>query len=440
MTKKERVQLAQWAMEYALKSGADQAAVSLNNRRDVDIEYRDKKLEKIKDSTQNGLSISIYAKKKYSSHSTNDLRKDALKKLIGEAVKSTAYLSEDEYRVLPDPELYPKGDFKDLDINDDAYANVDSEQRKKIAAAIEDATMARSDKIISSTAGYSDSHYNTVRVHSNGFTGESEGTVFSAGSEVTVNDPNGGRPEDYYYVTTRHFKDIPGPEEIGRQAARRALRKIGQKKIKSGKYTMLVENRVASRILGMFQSPLSARSLQQKSSYLDGMLGKKIASEKLTVIDDPFIPGGLGSRHFDGEGIAAKQRTIIDKGILKTFLIDNYYGRKLGEKPNGGSPANLVFAYGDRSFEEMTKSLDKGIVVVGFIGGNSNSTTGDFSFGIMGLYVENGQVVHPVNEMNISGNAKEFWNQLIEMGNDPYIYSSWRRPSMLFEDVHFSGL
>ena len=154
------------------------------------------------------------------------------------------------------------------------------------------------------------------------------------------------------------------------------------------------------------------------------MLNKKIASEKMTVIDDPYLKKGLGSKLFDGEGLAAEKRVMIEKGVLKNYFIDNYYGKKLGWNPTTAGPSNMVYEYGSKSFDELLKEITKGIIVTGFIGGNSNSTTGDFSFGIVGLFVENGQIIKPVNEMNISGNAKEVWNQLVEMGNDPYQYSS----------------
>ncbi|MEW6196108.1 MAG: TldD/PmbA family protein [Bacteroidota bacterium] len=440
MNNNNRTELAEWAMDYALKCGADESVASVYNSRDIEIEYRDKKLDKLQESTQNSLNLQIYVSHRYSSHSTSDLRKEELKKFIEEAVASTKYLTEDTFRSLPDPKYYPAKTDIDLKLNDSSYKTIDSAERVKIASEIEKEAMAVSDQIISTTSGYYDSYYENVRVHSNGFKGESNGTVFSAGAEVTVKDKDGGRPEDWFYATTRFKNEIPSPEILGREAAKRALRKIGQKKIESGKYTMLVENRASGRMLSVFSGAMTARAIQQKSSFLDGMLDKKIASEKLTVIDDPFIEKGMGSKLFDGEGLAAKKRVIIDKGVLKYYFVDNYYGKKLGWEPTTGSPSNLVFEYGTKSLDELVKDIKKGILVNGFIGGNSNSTTGDFSFGIVGLLIENGTIIKPVNEMNISGNAKEVWNQFVEMGNDPYMYSSWRVPSMLFEDIQFSGI
>ncbi len=436
----KKVELANWVIGKTLKNGADQATVSTSNQRQVDIEFRDKKLEKLKESTQNSLTLQIYSDYKYSSHTTNDLRKETLGKFIEEAVAATKYLTQDKYRQLPDSKYYPKKSDDDLKLIDKSYNDVESSSRVQTAKNTEDIAMAQSDKIISVTAGYTDIYHESALVNSNGFEGETKGTQFWAGAEVYVKDGETGRPSDWYWGGVRFLNDLPTPEVLGKEAARRALRKIGQKKIESGQYTMVVENRSGGRLLGMFQRPMSASALQQKNSFLENMLNKKIASEKLTIIDDPFIEKGLGSRFYDGDGLAAKKRIMIEKGILKNYYVDNYYGRKLGIEPNSGSTSNILLEYGSRSAEEMIKNLDKGILVTGFIGGNSNSTTGDFSFGVVGQLIENGKIVHAVNEMNISGNAKEFWNKLTEVGNDPYPYSSRRIATMMFDNIHFAGI
>jgi PmbA protein len=440
MSVKSKIETAEWAMKETINAGADEASATVSNRREVEIEYRDKKLEKLSESTRNSLTLDIYSAQRYSSHTTNDLRKESLKKFISEAVAATKYLSKDEYRSLPDSKYYPKEKDRNLKIRDSSYERIETTDRVQMAQKIENAAMEVSDQIISSTAGSGDIYYETAKVHSNGFSGENQGTMFYAGAEVTVKDGEKGRPSDWYYASTRFGQDLPSAEYLGKEAAKRALRKVGQKKIESDQYTMIVENRSGSRLLSMLQSPMSARSLQQKRSFLEGKLGKRIASEKFSFIDDPFMEKGLGSRLFDSEGIAAKKRFMIENGILKNYYVDNYYGKKLGMAPTSGSSSNIVFNYGNQSSDEMIKDLQKGIYVTGFIGGNSNSTTGDFSFGIVGLLIENGEFVQPINEMNISGNAQEFWEKLVAVGNDPYPYSSRKMPSMMFEGVHFSGL
>jgi PmbA protein len=440
MNRKERMELAEWAASTALKFGADQSDAAVSAGRETEIEYRSGRLDRIAESTRRSLSLALYVKGRYSSQSTNDLRKDGLKTFIREAVENTTVLSPDAFRGLPDPRFYPKGRPPKLTLRDPAFDAVEPADRIRLASAVEAAASARSDRIISTTAGYSDSLWETARAHSSGFVGETEGTEFWLSAEVTLDDPAGGRPEDWAGAGSRFLADLPPPESVGIEAARRALAKLGQGKLDSGKYTMVVENRVVRRLLGTVWQALSAGAINQKRSFLDGMIGKRIASPLLTVTDDPFIEKGFGSRWFDGEGLAASKRVIVEDGVLKGYYVDVYYGRKMGWDPDSGSTSNLIFKTGERSLEGMIRDVQRGILVNGFIGGNSNPTTGDFSFGIMGGLIENGAVTRPVHEMNVTGNAKDFWNGLSEIGSDPYPYSSWRTPSMRFEAVPFSGL
>ncbi len=439
MNKSEKESLAQYIIDTAKKNGANEIAVNLTEESEVSLQYRDGEIEQLQESQQSGLSVKIYADHKFSSHSTNDLRKEAITKFIERAVQSTKYLTADKYRELPDPKYYPNSLEQDLKLVDADYDTVKTEERLKIAKEIHDLAKAESDKIISVAAGYGDAVISSFKAHSNGFSGHKEGTFFSTGAEVTVKD-NDARPEDWYWVQSRFKKQFPGVDFIAKKAAQGALGKIGQAKIKTGTYNVIVENRAAMNLVSMLMSPMSASAIQQKSSYLDGMIGQFVASDKLTIIDNPFIINGLGSRLFDSEGIASKERKIIDKGILQQYYIDSYYGKKLGLEPNGGSSSNLIFETGNQSIDDLMKGLKEGIFLTGFNGGNSNSTTGDFSFGISGFYFENGKIAKPINEMNISGNAKEFWKQLTEVANDPYPYSKWQVPSLVFEGVNFSGL
>lgn len=439
MTSKESLELARWAVEQARKQGAKDVAADVFSNRSVEVEVRAGKLEKLQEAARHGLGLSVYADQRFSSHQTNDLRPDSLTRFIGEAVAMTRYLAQDPFRALPDPKYYAGREKRDLNLVDAGQEKVDTAERVRRAKAIEASATAESGKIISVTASCRDSFSRSVKVHSNGFEGENSGTSFSMSASVTVKDES-GRPEDYAYAFTRHMKALPEVSSVGKEAAQRALKKLGQRKIASGRYDLVVENRSASRVFGPLIGAMTGRSLQQKSSFFEGMLGKTVASEKLTVMEDPFIPAGSGSRLFDGDGIAARKRAVIEKGVLKTWYIDNYYGRKLAMEPTTGWPSNLVFGLGDKDVAALVKGTSKGILVSDFIGGNSNGTTGDFSFGITGFYVENGEVKHPVNEMNVSGNLKELWKQLAAVGNDPFPYGGMRSPSLHFTDVQFSGL
>jgi PmbA protein len=439
MNNKERLELAKWASHYAQKKGANQAAVSISRSRSVQIEVRGQKLENIRESTDNNLSLQIYRDNKFSSHSTNNLNKVQLERFISEAVNATAYLSPDKDRQLPDPSLYPNDLSFDLGLYDSGHEQLTPEYRIEQAMETEKRVRQSNANILSVSASFSDNSSESVRVHTNGFIGEQAGTFFSAGSSITIMDA-GSRPAGGFFGSGRFLSKLPSPEIIAEKALFDVTRQIGQGQIQSGKYTMIIDNRVAGSLLSRLFQPLSGRNIQQKNSFLLDMLDKQIASEHLTLIDDPMIPGGIASRLYDGEGIAAKRRVIVENGILKTYLLDNYYGRKLNLLPNGGSTSNILLGHGNRSQNEIIAAQDRAILITSFNGGNANVTTGDFSFGISGQFIQGGKIVRSVNEMNITGNFLNMWNQLVETGNDPYEYSSMRTPTMVFRDIDFSGL
>jgi PmbA protein len=169
-------------------------------------------------------------------------------------------------------------------------------------------------------------------------------------------------------------------------------------------------------------------------------LGQPIGSDLLTLTDQPLRRRGLGSRTYDGEGLKARGRTLVDAGSLQSFLIDVYYGRKLEREPTSGSTSNLILTPGEQSLEQLIAGVQRGVLVTSFLGGNSNAATGDFSFGVSGFLIEDGALAHPVSEMNITGSHTELWHRLAAVGSDPYPYSSRLLPSLLFEDVQFSGV
>jgi len=255
---------------------------------------------------------------------------------------------------------------------------------------------------------------------------------------VSMKGADDARPQGYWYDSAVFWDNLQ-KSDIGKTAYERTLRKLGQEKIKSGTYKMLVDNLSSPQLFRPLISALYGSAIQQKSSFLINKLGEKIASNKLTVIDDPHIVNARGARWFDGEGAATKKLTVIENGVLNTYYIDTYYGGKLDVEPTIQSPSILTLQIGNRNFEQMLAGVDKGIWVTGFNGGNSNPTTGDFSFGIEGFLIEKGEITKPLNEMNITGNLLTLWNNIIEIGNDPKTNSNYRIPAILFDAVSFSG-
>lgn len=439
MTNKERLELARWVAGECKKAGADDATVAISYDRTVSVEHRDKKIDNLSEATENSLSLSIYLGGRYSNHSTCDLRRDTLDSFIEQAVAMTKFLSPDPDRVMIDAKYCQGLQQRDLKLVDPSYGQVTAEERVRLAKECEDAVWANSDQIVSCTGGYSDSYIESVVAMTNGFEGERSGTSFSASAQATLQGTSGVRNDDYEYGGGHFRRDIPSTAFLGKRAVERAKAQMGQVKMASGIYDMIVENRAASGLIGATLGALSGQNLYRKNSFLMDKLGQKIGCDKLTIIDDPFIESGSGSRLYDGDGMPTKRRVIIEKGVLQTYLIDWFYSRKLKTEPTTGGTSNLIYAYGDKDLDGLVKQAKKAILVRSFIGGNSNGTTGDFSYGVIGQYVEDGKIVQPVNEMNVSGNFLELWNQLVELGNDPFVVSSNRRPSLYFRDLQFAG-
>lgn len=438
MTKEEKYTLAKWAMNHALKNGAQQAGVSIANAVNSSVEVREQKIDKLEQAIQSNLSIQLFVDGKYSAHSTSRLKKEDLARFIEEAIEGTRFLAEDEFRSLPDPDLYYKGGGKDLKSVDKNFGAVDPQEKIDLAMAAEKEILGTDERIISVSAGYYDHMNERVVVSSNGFEGDTANSVFGIYTSVSVKGGD-ARPEAGWNESAIAFADLK-KSGSGKIALDRALKKIGQEKIASGTLPMIVENRQMGRLFGPLINALNGAQIQQKNSFLIDKIGKKVVSDKLSITDDPFIVEGRGSRLFDNEGLATKQRTIFDRGVLKNYYIDTYYCKKLKMPPTSGSTSNLDFETGKNNLEGLIASIDKGILVTGFNGGNCNGSTGDFSYGIEGFLVENGTLSKPVSEMNITGNMLTLWSNIEEIGNDINTSSSWRTPSIIFKNVDFSGL
>jgi len=438
MTTQEKYDLAQWAIDFAIKNGANEASVLIANSSGSNIEVRDEKIDKLEQSIEKGLTIRLYVKNRFATAATNRLNKAELESFIIEAINGAQYLSEDVYRRLPNPELYYKGGGKDLHIYDPTIESIEPEEKVRIVKAIEQEILGSDERIISISANYWDGYSERVMMSSNGFKGDHKSSYFGAGASVSVKSGE-ARPSAGWYESSVNFEQLIKKGQ-GKTALKRALQKIGQLKLKSEQLPMLVENEQVARLLSPVISALNGASIQQKNSFLLDKKGQKVFSEKLSLSDDPTIVGAPGSKHFDSEGLAAVKRPIFENGVLKNYYIDTYYANKMQVDPTTGSTSNLVFKEGENDYEGIIKKMKRGIFVRGFNGGNANPTSGDFSYGIEGFLIEDGKLSTPINEMNITGNMIELWNNIEEIGKDSNAQSAWRTPSILFSKVDFSGL
>ncbi len=429
---------AEQAVDAAKKAGAADAWASAKQGREVEFEYRDGKLEKVKDATSRSLSVKLYVDGRYSAHSINDLRAPQIKSFIAEAVAITRALQPDEYRKITPPELYRGRSSKDLQLIDPTLEHLDRDQR--LAWCKELDTLTHTDqRLISATCGVYDGFSRSASVSSNGFSGSAESTYLWMGTQLTFKDKGDKRASSAFYAGGVQRIDLPTPQEIAALALKRVRDRLGASKGPTVKATMLVDSSVAGSLISRLLKPATARAFQQGQSFWSDYQGSKPFSDKLTIVDDPLLARGMGSRHFDGEGIAAKPMTLIEQGEVKHIYVDTYYGRKLKMTPTTGSSSNVIITPGSKSLAELTSGISEGIYVTSWLGGNADNTTGEFSLGLRGHLIKNGKIAAPVDQMNVTGDLESLFKNLIAVGNDPWLYSSTRSPSLMFENVHFSG-
>jgi len=441
MANETMLEIAKNAVALAKQKGAGDIAAVATESRDVDVTWRDGKLEKISEATSRQLEARLYVDGRYSACSTSDLRPDALSAFFENAVALTRTLAKDTHRSLPDPSLYRKVAASELQLVDPRFDELTAMDMRRNAQKIEEAarSVPGSNSILSVTSGMSQSSRTTTRVHSNGFEGTFATTTFSNWAGVSIQDADGRRPEEDDYGVTRFVGDLPDVATVGRRATERTLGRRGAKKIGSGVMGVVMENRAAGRFLGYLLGPLSGSSLQQKRSFLDGLVGKPFGSDKLDIADDPLLSRGLGSRPFDSEGIGAKRLSIFEQGVLKNYYIDTYYGKKLGMAPTTGGMSNLAWKLGTKDRDALIADIKEGVLITSFIGGNSNGTTGDFSVGFQGFAIHGGKIAEPIAEMNLSGKHVDTWKRLIAVGNDPFVQSSSRTPTLVFDGLQVAG-
>lgn len=427
------------AVEMAGKAGADDAWATASRSRDVEFQYRDGVLEKVKDTTSLSLAIQVYVDGRYSSHQTTDLHAGRLGNFVEEAVAITRALEPDEFRKITPEPLFADRPTADLDLVDARVIELDRVQRNEWCGELDDAAHGH-ERVISATSGVYDGQVWSASASSNGFLGEQESTYCWFGSEVTLRDAGERRAEDSFYAGGAHVADLPGPTEAGRVALERALSRLDSDKGPTLRTAMLVDARASAQLIDRLLRSATAGSVQQGRSFWSSLLGEQAFSDRLTIVDDPLIRRGMGSRHFDGEGISARRLPIIENGVVQNIYVDTYYGRKSGLQATTGMPSNRVISLGYASLQDLLAEIGAGVYVTSWLGGNADGTTGDFSLGLRGHLIEGGQIGRPVGEMNVTGNLRDLFGRLAMLGNDPYPYSTTLAPSMVFEDVDFSGV
>jgi len=431
--------IVQDAVARARKAGAQEVFATTSRRRQVELQRRDGATERLIESTSRSLSVQLYVDGRYSSQSTTDLRPEALDGFLADAVALTRALQPDPNRQITDPALYPK-QLAAIELADPALlAGLDAATREAWVVEMEGAARGH-DRVISVSSNVSFDASRSACATSNGFVGASAATGIYPSVEVTLRDEGDKRAADGDWFGARFAADLPTARHIGERALRMTVARLGAKKVSSRRTTLVVDPQAAGHLVGRLLATATAASIQQGRSFVANRIGQSIASARLTVLDDPLLPRGLGSRPFDGEGIAARAMPIVEQGVLRNVYVDTYYGRKAQLAVTTGSPSNRIVTLGDKDRDSFLRDVGEAILVTSWMGGNSDANTGDFSFGLRGHLVENGVVGAPVGEMNVTGNLLELFANLVGVGNDPWRASSLVAPTLVFEGVQFSGV
>lgn len=435
------------ALEMALKQGCSQARITLSANTQSSYSVRNNKMDRIHQAKGSSLYIQLFNQGKYGSFSTNRTEESELEKFIKNGAQATLLLTPDNCRSLPDRNHYYIGEAPDLAQHDKTIDHIDPSDKSKIAFECAAEIFSSDNRIISVNSEYGDIEDYIYIVDSQGFEGESKQTSFSLSCECSVKGEGDTRPEGWWYENSLHFENLL-KQGVGKEAFNRAISMLSPRKLKSGKYKMVLENTVCSRVVAPIISALSGAAIQQNNSFLKDKLGEQVFQSTFQLYDNPHIKGAFGSRYFDGEGLATYPSKIIENGVVNTYFINTYYSKKLNIPVTLEGPSVPTCKYASSYNQDVPKKdLDKilqecgtGILVTGFNGGNSNSSTGDYSFGVQGFYFENGEILYPVKEMNITGNLITLWNNFIAAGTDPRGTGRWLIPTLAFESVNFSGI
>ncbi|HBJ76541.1 MAG TPA: TldD/PmbA family protein [Porphyromonadaceae bacterium] len=438
MITKEQKDTLHQMMEFAQKEGADDCRFSLSICKESEFEYLNDELDKLQQSQETQLQIDLFVNHKFGSFSTNRMEKKELQELIEKGIKNVQYLEEDSCHILPSPEEYFKGENTDLGQCDPSFEKISMEDKLRITQENVAEIEGKDHRIISISGNYGDALEESYMLTSNGFEGETSSSSFGLSVKVALQDKQESRPSECWYDSSISWNALQ-KKGIGEEALRRVCAKLNPQTIGSGKYKMLLDNRSWKKLLSPILSAACGANLQQNNSFLLHAMDKKVFSEKLSITDNPHLFGAVGARWFDAEGVATQKYTFIEQGVLRTYYIDTYYAHKMNLPHTCTGISTLLFGLGEKDFPQLLSSMGKGVWVTDFNGGNSNPTTGDFSFGIEGFWVENGEIVMPISGMNITGNLLTLFNNIVELGNDPYLSSSIQTPSILFEEVDFSG-
>ncbi len=428
----ERLELSQdlgrEVLALAKSKGASDGDVVMAESESFFVTVRMGEVEKISQAGEKRLGLRLFFGQSSASASTSDISRASIEKLVDDTARMARITAQDPHNGLPEADELAR-ELPALDLLDEPARALAVDKKIQMALDTEASALTYDPRITNSEgAEFSNQFGRVIYASSRGFAGEYAGSTFGH-SVSPVAAENGSMQRDYWYSSNRKFARLESPQNVGARAAQRVLRRLGARKVKTCEAPVVFDPEMAASLLRHLSSALSGYALYKGASFLVGRLGTRIGSELLTVIDDATIPGALGSRPFDGEGLPTRRKTVVERGELKSYLLDTYSGKKLGMKstanasrslgePPGVAAANFYLAAGRPAPEEIIGSVKAGLYVTETIGFGVNMVTGDYSRGAAGLWIENGEFAYPVEEVTIAGNLKEMFQNIEMVGSD----------------------
>lgn len=425
-------------LKMALDQGATQAEAGLLVSQGLSIVARMREVETIEHQQDNGLGISVYFGQHKGTACTSNLDPEAIRKTVEAACNIAKYTSQDPCTGLADKDLIAT-EFKDLDLYHPW--DITPESAIELVLECESAALDFDPRVVNSEGASVDMSA-SVSVYGNthDFLQAQHKTRHSLSCSV-IGESDGNMQRDYWYDTSRNSSHLATAQSIGEKAAERTVKRLGARKLKTQSSPILFVPEVARSIIGHFISAIGGSAQYRKASFLLDAVGNKVFPDFVQLVEMPFEKQSLGSANFDSEGVAIQQGSLVTDGVIQNYLLDTYAAKKLGLRSTGhGSGVhNLTLNNTDKSFDDCLQTMHNGLLVTELMGHGANTVTGDYSRGAAGFWIENGEILYPVEEITIAANLKDMFMGIIEVGNDVNKLGSIRTGSILIENMTIAG-
>jgi PmbA protein len=443
-------ELASDVVRRAMKGGASAAECVIREGDEFSTVVRLGQVETLKESGSRAIGVRVFFGQRAANTYSSDFSAAGIERMLKSALELARITSEDPYSGIPEAAKLGSLSGK-LDLYHDDVYSLPGAERIEYARRAEKAALDADPRIKNSEGGSFDAATGRkILANSHGFVGEFKRSYCSVAAVPIAQDENGGMQRDYWYSVARSMGTLESAEQVGKEAARRTLRRLGARKAKTAQVPVVLDPMVAASMLGHIFEGINGDSVYRGASFLAGKLGEKIAAANVSVIDDGTIPGGFGTSPFDGEGIPTRRTVVIENGILKSYLLNTYTAKKLGLETTanasrglagtpGIGPGNYFLQPGPKSPKQIIADIKDGLYITEFLGHGANLVTGDYSRGASGMWIVNGELAYPVEEITVAGNLKDMFNNISEIGNDLEFRGSTASPTIRIDNLTVGG-